>query len=809
MPRAINFVSVVSVIAVLAGCTGVSKKPRGFDDALAAARMKYEMRLSAGGIIPHDGLMNARAHRDVMLAHFGPAGAPDAGAWNWIGPGNVGGRLRGILIHPTNPNTTWIGAASGGVWKTTDGGTSWLPLDDFLPSLAANCLVADPNDPNVIYCGTGEGFFETIEGTSNTAAVRGAGILKSTDGGTTWAQLPSTAGSPNWYFVNRLAFQSGSNQVMVAATTTGLWRTTTAGGSWTQAYSGYMYDVRYHPTDPLKAVAGGHDIAPRYSLDGGVTWLGSTGFATLPHRAEVMYAPSDPNTVYASVAIGNTLRLWRSTNGGQSYTVQTSNSGIASLNPYTCALWVDPVNINHILMGGQQMFRSTNAGVTFTQTFTGLHADHHTIAQHPGYNGTTNKTLYFGTDGGIYRTTDSAGTAVTKVSGGLGITQFYGAAVHDASGVVVAGAQDNGSNRYTGNPQSWNVNVLGGDGTYAASDPTDPNVFYASFQRLAIQRSTNAGSTFSTSVNGGLTDAGSLNCNFIAYFMLDPNNPNRMLAAGRRIWRSNNIKTGAPPTWSIIRPSIEAPEPPPLPRDPPPDHYVQNSPFNSSAIVVAQGNPDIIWVGYNNGQVARTTDGTAANPSWTVVDQNGVGLPDRWISRIVLDPANPQRGYVSIMGYETNNVWRTTDNGASWTDISGSGVTGLPDVPVQSLALHPTQPGRLFAGTDLGLFETTNDGQTWAPIVPGVGTASVDELVWRNGTTLMAVTHGRGVYFGDVPPGGCYPDCNASGSLTVADFGCFQGKYVLGDLYADCNASGTLTVADFGCFQGKYVLGCP
>ncbi len=816
--------------AVASSAAPQTEKQPGFDDALAAARMRYEMRLSENGKIPHDALMKAKAQRDAMIAHLGggrgpqpPSSrlgstSPDAGTWTWIGPGNIGGRLRGIVVHPADPNVMWVGSASGGIWKTTNGGTSWAPLDDFLPSLAVGCLVRDPNNPDILYCGSGEGFFETEEGTSNTAAIRGAGIFKTIDGGGTWEQIASTANSPDWYFVNRLSFEPGSSQVMLAATSTGLWRSTNAGGAWNRVAPVapnppvHYYDVKFHPTDPSRAVAGGHDIPPQYSTNGGGAWQNATGFATPPHRSEVVYAPSDPNTVYAAVAIGNTLRIWRSTNGGQSYLVQTANNGISSLNPYTGVLWVDPLNVNHLILGGQQYYRSTNAGVNLTQTYTAVHADHHVITPHPGYNGTTNKTLFFGGDGGIYRTTDSAGGSASELNNNLGVTQFYGAAVNDTSGVVIAGAQDNGTNRYNGNPQAW-ASVIGGDGAYCAADPTDPNYFYGATQRHAIRRSSNGGTSY-TLVNNGLSDANSLNCNFIPYFLLDPNDPNRMLAAARRIWRSNNIKTGSPPVWTIIRPSIESVEPPPLPsRDPPPDHYLQNSEFNASTIAIAQGNPNIIWVGYNGGQVARTANGTNSNPTWVVVDpqapQTGGQLPDRWISRIVIDPSNHQRVYVSIMGYASNNVWMTSNDGGSWTDISGSGVTGLPDVPVQALALHPTIPGRLYAGTDLGLFVTSDNGATWAPELPGVGAAPVDELVWRNSTTLMAVTHGRGVYFGVIEGAPCYPDCNNSGTLTVADFGCFQSAFAAGNMYADCNQSGSLTIADFACFQAAFAAGCP
>lgn len=157
------------------------------DQPLQAARFRFEQRLSEDGTVPHGALLRAWRQRQAMIALQTLDGdvRPSGLSWTWIGPGNIGGRLRAIVIHPAQPNIMWLGSASGGIWKTTTGGASWFPLDDFLPSLAIGCMILDPRDPNVLYAGTGEGFFETIEGTSNTAAVRGAGVFKTTDGGQT------------------------------------------------------------------------------------------------------------------------------------------------------------------------------------------------------------------------------------------------------------------------------------------------------------------------------------------------------------------------------------------------------------------------------------------------------------------------------------------------------------------------------------------------------------------------------------------------------------------------------------------------
>ncbi len=790
------------------------------DAPLEAAWFRYQRNLDASGAWPDGALLRAKGQRDAMLDGLGPRGGPDGPTWTWIGPGNIGGRLRGILIHPGDPDTLWVGAASGGVWKTTNGGATWAPLDDFLPSLAIGCMVMHPTDPDTLLAGTGEGFFETVEGSSNTAAVRGAGIFKSTDGGATWAQMPSTSG-PDWYFVNRLAVHPNDVQLILAATQAGIYRSTNGGETWTKVRDGVTYDLQIHPTDTSKVVAGPHDGPPLYSTDGGQSWNSATGAAGLSgHRVEIRYARNSPEIVYAAVSGDDgRIKIWRSADGGQTYVLRTSGAGYSTYAAYNNVLWVDPTNSNTLILGAVELFRSTNGGSSFSTVFGAAHLDHHVIAESPGFDGVNNRIVYFGTDGGIYRTDNVYGSTVVELNNNLGVTQFYGAAVNDASGVVVAGAQDNGTTRYSGNPEGW-TSVIGGDGGYCASDPSDPNYFYGETQYLAIRRSSNGGSNY-TSIYQGISDAGGLLTNFIPYFMLDPNNPNRMLAAARRLWRSNNVKSGTV-TWAAIKPTIEPPGPAPTP-DPDTDqaHFAPNSPYNISTIAVAEGDSDIVWVGYNNGEVWKTLDGTATTPSWTRVDANGVGLPDRWISRIVINRANHNDVYVAIMGWNADNVWRTTNGGATWSDISGSGVSGLPDAPVSALAQHRARPSRLYAGTEIGVFVSHNYGQHWFPLTQGPNTAPVEELIWRNDSTLMAVTHGRGIYFGAIAAPPDTGDMNCDGSLNGQDIGAFvaalNDPVTYGEDYPDCdiysadiNGDGSINGFDIGGFITCLLNGeCP
>jgi photosystem II stability/assembly factor-like uncharacterized protein len=189
-----------------------------------ALQWRFLAHLIKERFIPADGMFRAKAQADAMRAAQGvqPAAGISSSRWTWIGPGNIGGRIRSLVIHPTTPTTMFAGGVDGGIWKTTDGGVSWFPINDFLANLAVSSIVFRPGDPTTMYAGTGEGFY-------NGDGIRGAGILKSTDGGNTWSVLPSTTGV-NFFYVNRLAFSADGN-ILLAGTREGLFRSLDQGAS--------------------------------------------------------------------------------------------------------------------------------------------------------------------------------------------------------------------------------------------------------------------------------------------------------------------------------------------------------------------------------------------------------------------------------------------------------------------------------------------------------------------------------------------------------------------------------------------------
>jgi hypothetical protein len=706
--------------------------------------------------------------RDPNIAGIQPSG------WTWLGPGNIGGRIRTILIHPTNSQIMYVGSVSGGIWKTTNGGTTWAPLNDFMGSLSVASLVMSPTDSNTIYAGTGEGLF-----TFNLLkdSLRGAGVFKSTDGGTTWSQLSATSNS-DWFQVARLAINPSNGQILLAATGSGIWRTTDGGTTWSKRSSVPMLDINFHPTDGTKCIASGSNGAgAKYSTDGGATWTSATGLPTAG-RIEIAYAKSSPTTVYASVDNAGG-EIYVSTNGGQTYSVRNTDTNYLNIQgSYDNIIWVDPTNSNTLIVGGIDLWRSTNGGTTLTKISrwdlapASAHADQHAIVESPQFNGTTNKTVFFGNDGGLYRATDvytvTQSDGWTELNNNLGITQFYSGAGTPSNGRIIGGTQDNGTLRYTGNSETWNT-PFGGDGGWSAADLTDSNYMYGEYIYLNIHRSTNGGG-ISDYISGQfwngfewawknvpfrIPDAMSQQALFIAPFVLDPNNSNRILAGGASLWRTNDAKTAntntTGPSWASIA-----------------------GPTGSliSAIAIAKGNSSVIWIGYTNGDVYFTTNGTATSPTWTRVDGNSPGLPNRYCTRITIDPTNSNRVYVTFGGFSPDNVWRTENSGTSWSNITAN----LPSAPVRSLAVWQQNTNNLYVGTEVGVFASANGGQSWSASNDGPTNCAVDELFWMN-DTLVAATYGRGMFSINITGGGCtyslsstsqnFASAGGSGSFTV------------------------------------------
>jgi len=640
-------------------------------------------------------------------------------AWTELGPGNIGGRIRSILIHPTEPNRMWLGSVSGGIWKTTDAGASWQPVNDLMANLNISTMVMQPNDPNIMYAGTGEEF---------GVNARGAGVFTSTDGGLTWSQLPFTA---DWRYVNRLAI-SYSGSYILAATETGVWRSWDGGFTWAlNLPDTRVKDVDFNPVSDNYAVASGTEGKAWFSVDQGITWWRASGLPALDSlgRVELAYATTAPSIVYASVN-QNGGEIWKSINYGQSYGPDPVNTGsgyLATVGHYANTIWVDPTNSNNLLVGGERLKRSTDGGSTLIDlNEASTHWDHHVIVEHPGFNGSINTTAYFGNDGGIYRADNvyTVGTSSNwqELNNNLGITQFHGSAGNPTSGVIVGGSQDNGTLVYRGDSEAWQKYGVGGDGVFVAADPTDPNYFYGENFNLQIHRSTDGGIT-SNYIYNGISDAGTSCAKSLAPFILDPNNQNILLAGGCSLWRSRNAKA-TPVSWAEIKSRI-------------------TGNFQVNAIAVAPVNSDIIWVGYDNGEVYKSTNGTADSPNWTQVDLN-TPLPNRAVTRLTIDRNNSNVVYATFGDFFPDNVWRTTDAGLTWTDITGS---GLPSLPVNNLVINPIHPNWLYVGTDEGFYASEDNGATWANVGPA--NVSVKDLFWMN-NTLYAATYGRGVFRADV-----------------------------------------------------------
>ncbi|MEE8386124.1 MAG: hypothetical protein V3S01_09420, partial [Dehalococcoidia bacterium] len=698
-----------------------------------AALFRYQQRLSEDGSIPETALMIAKQQRDAMIAAQKRAeerGERDAGleagagAWRWLGPGNTGGRIRSLVVDWTQPNTMYAGSVSGGIWRTTDGGQNWFPLDDFMANLAVATLVMHPSNSNILYAGTGEGVFAMIgsdEGTNNAAAMRGAGIFKTTDGGNTWTQLASTTGA-NWFYVNRLAISPVNGQIILAATNSGIWRTTDGGQNWTQRTTTATYDVDFDlpntPGQPANNAVAGRNGSAQYSTDGGVTWFTSafSGIGGGSGRVElaVSFSTPPPNLgrVYASVDI-NGGEIWRSADGGQNYArIYTGTENyLGGQGWYDNTIWIWPgqsIFFDNLVVGGIDLWRAADTGGGSTYGLTRIsdwtrvpnpgdsaHADHHVIVAHPGFNGSSNRIVFFGNDGGVCRVNDvftaTTSSGWTNLNNRLGVTQMYGAAAHPTSGTVIGGTQDVGTVTFNGATDNWSE-MFGGDGGFCASDPTNANIYFGEYISARITRSTDGGvsAAYIHNPRGTVSGNGDLNCNppcsqgtnalvdaltgkasFITPFAHDSNNTSTMIVGAADLWRSTDVQA-AQPNWFSIRATLAS--------------------FHS-AVTIAPGNSNIIWVGHSNvgangGDVYLTTNGTAGTPTWTRVDNNTPNLPNRWVSSVAIDPSNNNRVYVTFMGYNADNVWQTTDGGSTWTQITGTGPTALPSAPVSSIVLH-------------------------------------------------------------------------------------------------------------------------
>jgi photosystem II stability/assembly factor-like uncharacterized protein len=724
-----------------------------------------------------DDYRRVRARRDRATEEAGVDEAP--GSWAFAGPINVGGRVTALAVDPNNANRIWLGAAAGGVWLSEDGGVSWTSVFDTQTAQSIGSLAAHPTDSNIVYVGTGED-------NGGGYSYDGEGVFKTVDGGQTWTPL----GLAETRRIGGIAIDPvNPDRVFVAAggdvfrqdEHRGVYRSTDGGQTWQKvlfvANDTGAIDVAIDPGTPNRVYAamwtrqstatsitfGGPNGGVWQSTDGGDTWTELAGGlpTTSIGRIGLAIAKTNPSIVFARYqnATGTFKGIWKTTNAGASWSRSDANGiwryFMSSYGYYFGEIRVDPQNANRVYLLDVYWFLSTDGGVNFTQRTSGLHVDHHDLILQPSR-------LLMGNDGGFYSSTDGGNTWTHAVT--LGVSQAYDLAIDNLQPQRrFMGLQDNGTVRtVTGGTSDW-IEVLGGDGLQCEVDPTNSNLAYASSQGGAIARSTDGGDSF-TGATTGIDSTERVNWN--APVTHDPLATQRLYTGTIRVYRS----TDGAVSWQSLSPDLT---------NGASDggavaggggklgdlrsHLADTVDGTVTTIGVSPVDTGIVWAGTDDGNVWVTQN---AGGSWTQVNVPG---RTEWVTRVSADPFEADSAYVTFSGFRNGSkmphVFRTTDLGVTWQDIVGD----LPDVPLNDVVPDPEWQGRLFAGSDLGVFLTDSWGRRWEPMNGGLPIVVIHDLVLHDPTrTLYAATHARSLWrfdLGQLP----VPDRDLDGVNNLED----------------------------------------
>ncbi|MEZ5197810.1 MAG: T9SS type A sorting domain-containing protein [Bacteroidales bacterium] len=672
-------------------------------------------------------------------------GSKDSSFWEFAGPLNTGGRLSDVEMHPSSMNVIYIGAASGGVFKTTNAGLSWDPIFDDALSLSIGDIAIAPSDPLTVYVGTGEA---NAGGGSQT--YDGVGIYKSIDGGDSW----NYSGLEDSRNIGRMVVHPTNPDVVYAAAMgnlfaenpeRGIYKTMNGGQNWENILyvsdSTGGIDIVIHPTHPDTLYAalwervrrpnrrsyGGWTCGIYRTYNGGITWDELTDGLPSPGsnvgRIGIDISKSDPSILYAIYAdkTGYFEGVYKTENNGDSWT--QTNDGSLSGSYQSYGWWfgrivVDPVNPDRAFVIGFDLYRTTNGGNSWSNVSQAtVHVDQHGLYIHPE----NNNFVILANDGGFY-VSQNGGSSWNWINI-LPITQFYTCEVDEQFPErLYGGTQDNGTNRtMTGNLDDWE-NIYGGDGFYVLVDPQDNNYMYAEYQYGNFARSTNGGDSFYTAMSG---ISSSDRMNWCTPVVMDPSNPGILYYGSHRMYRSTNRAQ----SWSPI--STDLTNGPGI-----------NLTYGTiTTISVSPVDPEIVYVGTDDGNVwISATNGMG----WEYLSAN---LPNRWVTRVAADPFDENTAYVTFSGYRFDDylphVFRTTDKGQNWEDISGN----LPESPINDIIIDPANNHTLYIATDVGVFVTEDIGQNWEMLGYNLPNIPVNDLRLHNGSrSLLAATFGRSMY---------------------------------------------------------------
>ncbi|MCY7346426.1 MAG: hypothetical protein LH614_09435, partial [Pyrinomonadaceae bacterium] len=704
-------------------------------------------------------------------------------AWNPIGPAPipngqttgistpVSGRTIAIAVHPTNPNIVYVGTAQGGLYRTTDGGTNWIPLMDNALSLAIGAVTIAPSQPETIYVGTGEPNFSndsffgvgiyridnassaspTVTGPLNRNAANadvftGASISKivvsPTDPATIFATTSFGLGGIGSSFPTSIPSLGLFRSTNATATAPTFARMTIPG---TANFLNFT-DVVMEPGNANRLVMATGDP---FGVGGNGIYLTTNALAATPTFTLSQSLATSDRTELAISKVGATVTVYaasgfnggtvlRSIDGGASFTQTIDNNFCGGQCFYDVAIAVDPTNANNVFLGGDPSLifaSSTNGGTSFTRSEQGLHADSHAITVAPSLP----TTVYFGSDGGIYKSINSGANWTVLNNTQFSATQFMSIAVHPTDpNFTIGGTQDNGTNFYRPNA-TWNRADFG-DGGYAlidqnAADTTNVRMYHTYFNNGGLQGYSTVSTTASASdgnwtfrgCQGAGTTTNGITCGgavlFYAPLEQGPGNPNSIYYGTDRLYRS----TDAGLTHTVV----------------------SQNPITSSvpisAIGISPQNDNVRIVGQSNGGIWGTTTGST---TLTNLDA-GNAVPNQFVARAVIDPNNVNTAYVSLAGFGVAGVWRTTNlnsGSPTWSNISGSGGTALPQVPVSAFLVDPTNSNTLYAGTDIGVYSSSDGGASWTPFGTGLPRVAVFDMAITANRTLRIATHGRGMW---------------------------------------------------------------
>jgi len=690
-----------------------------------------------------------------------------------IGSATMSGRIAAVAARNEEGRTTiYVGAASGGVWKSGDGGTTFRPVFDKAPVQSIGAVAIDPTHPQTVWVGTGESW------TRNSVSI-GDGIYKSTDGGETWANM----GLPRSERIARILVHPKNGNVVYACVPGKLWsdspdrglyKTTDGGRTWDLILTGHNYStgcsgLSMDPKDPNVVFAGLWDFrrkgwtfrsggdgpdAPSgsglyRSADGGATWteLAAGGLPPKPWgRVEVAVAPSNGNVVYALVESKDSA-LYRSADGGKTWEARDKSQMMVWRPFYFARLVVDPTNPDRVYKPDLNLIVSEDGGRSFAQSGGRSHGDWHDVWVDPD----NPKHVVGGDDGGLWISYDG-GSRWWKAAN-LPVSQFYHVSVDDKDPYqVYGGLQDNsswvGDSAYPGGISNsrWE-NVYNGDGFWTWQDPADPSAIYAEFQGGYIGR-VDRRTLASRDIQPKAGYHEKLRFNWNTPIAVSPTQKGTLYIGAQFLFRSRDKGDN----WERISPDLTTNDPEKQKQEQSGGVTVDNSAAEMHTTIYAVSesrfDPDVVWVGTDDGNVQLTRDG---GKSWSNLTRNVQALPPgSWVSWIEASRHHAGTAYAAFDRHSFGDmspwVYRTADYGKTWARIVSpqQGVRGYAHV-VREDAVRPQL---LFLGTEVGLWISLDGGKQWAEFkgggFPAVAVRDL-ALQQRDGDLVMA-THGRGLW---------------------------------------------------------------